>query len=160
MTTGFNIATDISRDIRFTTMIGLTHDEVKELTKEIDKEKRDDIYKLMLDNYDGYLFNKEQEFRSFNATLVMYFLKNYYDFNKIPDSLIDVNIAFNYGKVENLIKLYGNNYYKDILNELFKTDKISGSLKEKFNLEYDFTKDDIISLLYYFGYLIRKFSFF
>lgn len=153
MTTGFNIATDISRDIRFTTMIGLTHDEVKELTKEIDKEKRDNIYKLMLDNYDGYLFNKDQEFRSFNATLVMYFLKNYYDFNKIPDSLIDVNIAFNYGKVENLIKLYGNNYYKDILNELFKTDKISGSLKEKFNLEYDFTKDDIISLLYYFGYL-------
>ena len=116
MTTGFNIATDISRDIRFTTMIGLTHDEVKELTKEIDKEKRDNIYKLMLDNYDGYLFNKDQEFRSFNATLVMYFLKNYYDFNKIPDSLIDVNIAFNYGKVENLIKLYGNNYYKDILN--------------------------------------------
>ena len=153
MTTGFNIATDISRDIRFTTMIGLTHNEVKELTKEIDKEKRDNIYKLMLDNYDGYLFNKDQESRSFNATLVMYFLKNYYDFNKIPDSLIDVNIAFNYGKVENLIKLYGNNYYKDILNELFKTDKISGSLKEKFNLEYDFTKDDIISLLYYFGYL-------
>ncbi len=153
MTTGFNIATDISRDIRFTTMIGLTHNEVKELSKEIDKEKRDNIYKLMLDNYDGYLFNKDQESRSFNATLVMYFLKNYYDFNKIPDSLIDVNIAFNYGKVENLIKLYGNNYYKDILNELFKTDKISGSLKEKFNLEYDFTKDDIISLLYYFGYL-------
>ena len=153
MTTGFNIATDISRDIRFATMIGLTHNEVKELSKEIDKEKRDNIYKLMLDNYDGYLFNKDQESCSFNATLVMYFLKNYYDFNKIPDSLIDVNIAFNYGKVENLIKLYGNNYYKDILNELFKTDKISGSLKEKFNLEYDFTKDDIISLLYYFGYL-------
>ena len=153
MTTGFNIATDISRDIDFTTMIGLTHDEVKELTKEIDKEKQADIYKLMLDNYDGYLFNKDQESRSFNATLVMYFLNNYYRLNKIPDSLIDVNIAFNYGKVENLIKLYGNNYYKDILNELFKTDKISGSLKEKFNLEYDFTKDDIISLLYYFGYL-------
>ena len=153
MTTGFNIATDISRDIRFTTMIGLTHDEVKSLLNEVEEEKQEEIYQLMINNYDGYLFNKEQEEKSFNATLVMYFLNYYYAFKKIPDSLIDINIAFNYGKVENLIKLYQNNYYQDILNDLFTTDTVTGILKEKFNLEYDFTRDDIISLLYYFGYL-------
>ena len=153
MTTGFNIATDISRDIRFTTMIGLTHEEVKSLLNEVEEEKQEEIYQLMINNYDGYLFNKEQEEKSFNATLVMYFLNYYYAFKKIPDSLIDINIAFNYGKVENLIKLYQNNYYQDILNDLFTTDTVTGILKEKFNLEYDFTKDDIISLLYYFGYL-------
>ena len=153
MTTGFNIATDISRDIRFTTMIGLTHEEVKSLLNEVEEEKQEEIYQLMISNYDGYLFNKEQEEKSFNATLVMYFLDYYYRLNKIPDSLIDINIAFHYGKVENLIKLYQNNYYQDILNDLFTTDTVSGILKEKFNLEYDFTKDDIISLLYYFGYL-------
>ncbi len=153
MTTGFNIALDISRDIRFTTMIGLTHDEVKGLLGEVEEEKQEELYQLMVSHYDGYLFNKEQEEKSFNATLVMYFLNYYYRLNQIPDSLIDVNIAFNYGKVENLIKLYQNNYYQDILNELFTTDTVSGILKEKFNLEYDFTKDDIISLLYYFGYL-------
>ena len=153
MTTGFNIATDISRDIRFTTMIGLTHEEVKSLLNEVEEEKQEEIYQLMISNYDGYLFNKEQEEKSFNATLVMYFLDYYYRLNKIPDSLIDINIAFNYGKVENLIKLYQNNYYQDILNDLFTTDTVTGILKEKFNLKYDFTKDDIISLLYYFGYL-------
>ena len=153
MTTGFNIAKDISRDIDFTTMIGLTHEEVKSLLNEVEEEKQEEIYQLMISNYDGYLFNKEQEEKSFNATLVMYFLNYYYAFKKIPDSLIDINIAFNYGKVENLIKLYQNNYYQDILNDLFTTDTVTGILKEKFNLEYDFTKDDIISLLYYFGYL-------
>ena len=153
MTTGFNIATDISRDIRFTTMIGLTHEEVKSLLNEVEEEKQEEIYQLMISNYDGYLFNKEQEEKSFNATLVMYFLNYYYAFQKIPDSLIDINIAFHYGKVENLIKLYQNNYYQDILNDLFTTDTVTGILKEKFNLEYDFTRDDIISLLYYFGYL-------
>ena len=153
MTTGFNIAKDISRDIDFTTMIGLTHEEVKSLLNEVEEEKQEEIYQLMISNYDGYLFNKEQEEKSFNATLVMYFLDYYYRLNKIPDSLIDINIAFNYGKVENLIKLYQNNYYQDILNDLFTTDTVTGILKEKFNLEYDFTKDDIISLLYYFGYL-------
>ena len=156
MTTGFNIALDISRDIRFTTMIGLTHEEVKSLLNEIEEKKQEEIYKLMVSHYDGYLFNKGQTEKSFNATLVMYFLNYYYSLNKIPDSLIDVNIAFNYGKVENLIKLYRNNYYQDILNELFTTNTVSGVLKEKFNLEYDFTKDDIISLLYYFGYLTIK----
>ena len=84
----------------------------------------------MINNYDGYLFNKEQEEKSFNATLVMYFLNYYYAFKKIPDSLIDINIAFNYGKVENLIKLYQNNYYQDILNDLFTTDTVSGILKD------------------------------
>ena len=153
MTTGFNIAKDISRDIDFTTMIGLTHEEVKSLLNEVEEEKQEEIYQLMISNYDGYLFNKEQEEKSFNATLVMYFLDYYYRLNKIPDSLIDINIAFNYGKVENLIKLYQNNYYQDILNDLFTTDTVTGILKEKFNLEYDFTRDDIISLLYYFGYL-------
>ena len=153
MTTGFNIAKDISRDIDFTTMIGLTHEEVKSLLNEVEEEKQEEIYQLMISNYDGYLFNKEQEEKSFNATLVMYFLDYYYRLNKIPDSLIDINIAFNYGKVENLIKLYQNNYYQDILNDLFTTDTVTGILKEKFNLEYDFTKDDVISLLYYFGYL-------
>ena len=153
MTTGFNIAKDISRDIDFTTMIGLTHEEVKSLLNEVEEEKQEEIYQLMISNYDGYLFNKEQEEKSFNATLVMYFLDYYYRLNKIPDSLIDINIAFNYGKVENLIKLYQNNYYQDILNDLFTTDTVTGILKEKFNLEYDFMKDDIISLLYYFGYL-------
>ena len=153
MTTGFNIAKDISRDIDFTTMIGLTHEEVKSLLNEVEEEKQEEIYQLMISNYDGYLFNKEQEEKSFNATLVMYFLDYYYRLNKIPDSLIDINIAFHYGKVENLIKLYQNNYYQDILNDLFTTDTVTGILKEKFNLEYDFTKDDVISLLYYFGYL-------
>ena len=34
--------------------------------------------------------------------------------------------------------------------------KIQGVLKTQFNLEEDFTRDDIISLLYYFGYLTIK----
>ena len=41
MTTGFNISTDISTDPEFNSMIGLTHEEVKYLIKDIDdKEKR------------------------------------------------------------------------------------------------------------------------
>ena len=153
MTTGFNISTDLSNDIRFNSMVGLTHDEVKELIRDIDEDKQEEIFDLMLNNYDGYMFNEEVDERIFNATLVMYFLQNYFDFNKIPTKLLDSNIAFNYGKIGNLLRLQNNMYYTEILDTILKVGKISGSLKVKFNLNEDFTKDDIISLLYYFGYL-------
>ena len=153
MTTGFNTATNISTDVRFNEMIGLTHEEVRTLIKDIDEEKQDEIFDLMLKNYDGYLFSKKSELRVFNATLVMYFLSNYFAFNEIPDEMLDTNIAFNYGKIGNLLKLQNNSYYKDILDTILKTGTIEGKLMTKFNLEVKFKKDDFISLLYYFGYL-------
>ena len=153
MTTGFNISTDISTDVEFNSMIGLTHEEVRYLIKDIEESRQDEIFDLMLKNYDGYLFSKEDESRVFNATLVMYFMNNYNRFLEIPKQLMDTNIAFNYGKIENLLKLQDNMFYKEVLDTILKTGFISGNLKEKFNLEEDFVRDDIISLLYYFGYL-------
>ena len=99
----------------------LTHEEVKYLIKDIDKEKQEEIFNLMVDNYDGYLFNKNINERVFNATLVMYFLKNYYDFNTVPEELLDTNIAFNYGKIENLLKLQTASYSggKALRNRVF-----------------------------------------
>ncbi len=154
MTTGFNIATDISTDIRFNNMIGLTHNEVKKLLDEIVLEKdREEIYNLMIKNYDGYLFNEEATERVFNATLTMYLLNYYEDFKKIPKELMDKNIVTNYGKIGKLLKLKENDYYNEIIDELLKNDEITGELQNNFNLELDISKNDLISLLYYFGYL-------
>ena len=153
MTTGFNVAIDISRDIEFNSMIGLTHEEVKKLLLEIEAKNQEQLFDIMVKNYDGYLFHKNAESRIFNATLVMYFLNYYNRFFDIPEELIDTNIAFNYGKLGNLLRLQENSYYLDIIDSLLKSGEITGELKRKFNLEEDFMRDDIISLLYYFGYL-------
>ena len=40
--------------------------------------EKDNIFNIMLTNYDGYLFNTDIDEKVFNATLVMYFLKYYY----------------------------------------------------------------------------------
>lgn len=156
MTTGFNISKDISTDIEFNAMIGLTHNEVSALIKDIDEIKKEEIFDLMVKNYDGYLFNSKSNDHIFNATLVMYFMDEYNRFQEIPSLLLDSNIAFNYGKIGNLLKLQNNKYYQEILDTILKTNEISGELKVKFNLEEDFSRDDIISLLYYFGYLTIK----
>ncbi len=149
VTTGFNIAKDITTHPLFYDMIGLTQEEVTNLIIDI---KDDKIYPIMKDNYDGYLFNIDGN-KTFNATLVMYFLSEYYALNKIPKRLLDDNIAFNADKIENLITLQNNRYYQELLETLLEKGEIVGKLKSKFDLKRDFDKDDIISLLFYFGYL-------
>ena len=154
MTTGFNIATDISLDLEFNSMIGLTHKEVKELLEQVVEEKdRDSIYDLMIKNYDGYLFNKDATERVFNATLVMYLLNYYERFKRVPDELMDKNIVFNSNKIQNLIELQNNSFYRDLLNEIIEKNQIKGILKSMFDLTIELDRNDILSLLYYFGYL-------
>ena len=160
MTTGFNIAVDKSIHKDFNTMIGLTQKEVLDLLDELDltNEEKNTIFEKIKKNYDGYLFSTKlgEENRVFNATLVMYFLKEYLNNHEVPDVLYDNNIVVNYGKIENLIKLQDNKYYKEIISDILDNNEIEGTLKTQFNLVEDFSKNDIISLLYYFGYLTIK----
>ena len=158
MTTGFNIATNISNYEEFNSMIGLTHKEVDNLLNEVveEKNKREEIKQIMIKNYDGYLFNEDAKEKVFNATLVMYLLDFYQNYKNLPKKLIDTNIVVNYGKIENILKLQNNNFYEEILDELLKTSEINGTLKYSFNLLGSLNKDDLISLLYYFGYLTIK----
>jgi len=154
MTTGFNISTNLSTDIRFNSMIGLTHNEIKDILKDIDNSK-EEIYNLMIKYYDGYLFNKNlsSEKSVFNATLVMYFLDKYIGTGMYPENLVDPNLALNYSKLERIIKINDNPYYKDILNSILKENYIAGNLTNEFNLEERYDRNDVISMLYYFGYL-------
>ncbi len=155
MTTGFNIATNISNYEEFNSMIGLTHKEVDNLLNEVveEKNKREEIKNIMIKNYDGYLFNEDAKEKVFNATLVMYLLNFYQIYKSIPKDIMDSNIAFNSGKIDNLIELKNNSFYKELLNEIMENEHVDGILKNKFDLTRDLESDDIISLLYYFGYL-------
>ena len=153
MTSGFNIATNITNDKEFNAMTALTHDEVKAIMKDIDEKERENVFNIMLDNYDGYKFNNEVEEKVFNPTLVMYFLSSYYRFNKVPDELFDKNIISSFEQIKNIITIKDNKYYEDILKNIFNDKSVSGLLITNFDLELEVTRDIIVSLLYYFGYI-------
>ena len=74
-------AESTTRSPLFTSMIGFTEEEVKEIIKEVLLEKTEDeqqeIYETMKKYYDGYRFSEESEKHIFNSTLVMYYLNNY-----------------------------------------------------------------------------------
>ena len=62
LTSGFNIASNISIDAEFNSMIGFTHEEVKSILNEvIPEEKREEVYKDLVENYEGYRFSEDND---------------------------------------------------------------------------------------------------
>jgi len=157
MTSGFNIATDLTNDFRFNSMIGLTHSEVKALVNKIESNpnKQKEIYNLLVEYYDGYLFNinLSDEDKTFNTTSVMKFLSYYSETKMYLDDLIDSNTLSSYESISNILTIKNNTDYQDILLDILDDNKISGKIITKFDLASDFTRDHIVTLLYYFGYL-------
>ena len=160
MTTGFNIATDITRFPEFVAMIGLTKTEVKEAIKEVLPEKteqeQEEIYNEMEQYYNGYRFSEQSEEKTFNTTLVMYYLKEYVRTGKRPAKMLDNNIAANFEKLENLITLKNNEYSKEVLEALMQNNEIISPIIDKFNLKMEITQSTILSMLFYFGYCTIK----
>ena len=154
MTSGFNIASNITTDSMFNSMTSLTHEEVKKLINDMDVNNKDEVFKEMLENYDGYCFNRREQNLVFNPTLTMYYLNNLTSKGLPPEELLDSNILSSYDQIKNIISL-GD--YKEVIRDIFDNDEIEVKLKENFNLNnnslYKFEKEDIVSLLFYFGYL-------
>jgi len=157
MTSGFNIASNITIDSRFNSMTALTHDEVKKLIVDLNITNKEEVFNEMLNNYDGYCFNDEIEELVFNPTLTMYYLNYLIDKGIKPKRLLDSNILSSFEQIKNIISL-GD--YKNILDDIFDNEEIVSSLKVNFDLNGDtidkFDKSDIVSLLFYFGYLTIK----
>jgi len=102
--------------------------------------------------YDGYRFSEESETKTFNTTLAMYYLNYYQNKGKKPLKMMDVNIAANFEKLDNLITLKNNPYSKEVLEALIQNNEIIDDITLKFNLSMELTRKDILSILFYFGY--------
>ena len=130
LTSGFNIATNISTDAEFNSMIGFTHDEVKAILSEvIPEEKREKIYNDLVENYDGYRFSAKNEERIFNSTLVMYYLSNYCRLGYKPDNIIDTNMNVSGEKLRRYTNLVNPEENYKILDKIIFEGEVSGTLK-------------------------------
>ena len=150
MTSGFNIATKITTDERFNSMTALTHEEVKELIHKVDSINEDKIYNEMVDNYDGYKFNAECE-TVFNPTLTMYYLNNIQGLGKSPEELLDGNILSSFDQIKNIIDLAEDK--KEVFNDIFSKGIVASELITNFDLIEKLSYSDVVSFLFYFGYL-------
>ena len=155
MTSGFNIVSDITRDFEFNEMMGFTKDEVIELMgkQEMSKEKIAELLPIMKENYDGYKFSLNSEEKMYNSNMTLYFLTQYIRLEKIPDELVDVNIASDYAKIRQMLNLCKGEKRLEILKKTVTGEGILTKITPKFNPEMDFTDREMASMLYYLGYL-------
>ena len=155
LTSGFNISKDITRDIRFNEMMGFTEEELKNMLKEqeISETEQQEILPVMKKNYDGYKFAKKGQNRLYNSNMCLYFLNSYIGLGEVPESLIDMNIASDYKKLGNMLKLCRGEQREEIIEKTISGEGIASEITDKFNPEKEFDEKDLISMLYYLGYL-------
>jgi Predicted AAA-ATPase/PD-(D/E)XK nuclease superfamily len=158
MTSGFNIADNISLNPIFHDMMGFTHSEVETMLNEIGipPEKVPTMMFDLAEWYDGYQFVRDKK-PLFNPDMILYFLKEYSIEGKYPEQMLDSNIVTDYQKVRDIFNIgEGETDRFELLEELVKVGYIDFTLTRIFNLVHRFNDDDFLSLLFYMGLLTFK----
>ena len=164
LTSGYNIALNMSLDARFNQMLGFSEQDVRQMIryyKEVgaigDDKTEDDIINDMKPWYDNYCFAKRSfatEPKMFNCDMVCYYMSTLVDTGYRPDDLVDPNTMTDYGKLKRLIEIDSmeENRLKNI-HEIAEKGFIYGTLVSHFPAERIMDYYNFVSLLYYYGML-------
>ena len=155
LTSGFNISSDKTQDREFNAMMGFTEQELRELMKaqNIEEEKQEELIPVMRENYDGYRFSLHRKEKIYNSNMCLYFLNNYVRFHEVPEQIIDVNIASDYTKLGKMLDLCQGEEREKVIEKTVSGEGIVSEIRQKFNPAMEFTETDLVSMLYYLGYL-------
>ena len=155
LTSGFNISSDKTQDRDFNNMMGFTQTDLIEMMNSlgISDEEQDTLLPIMKENYDGYQFSTKAQDKIYNSNMCLYFLKEYINYKEIPEKLIDVNIASDYNKLGNMLDLCKGEEREKIIEKTVSGQGIISDITAKFNPAIEFTEKDLVSMLYYLGYL-------
>jgi hypothetical protein len=159
MTSGFNITSSISLESEFHDLMGFKRHEVVDILKKVGATD-ENIPALLTDLtewYDGYLFNVEADERLYNSDMIMYFASYYEKKQKYPRKMLDANIASDYTKVKKIFSIQQReDEFIPVLKELTTEGVLSATITEFFNLEKGISEYDLISLLFYMGWITIK----
>ncbi|MEZ4735090.1 MAG: AAA family ATPase [Caldilineaceae bacterium] len=161
LASAFNVATYLTLDATFEAMAGFTQPEVDHLLDQIyqdyplDPATRPEIRALIKNHYDGYHFVSHQNEPLYNATSLMYFLRELTEHGRPPQSLTDSNLRTDLHWVR---RLTGSNSVNtgnllEILNTENRIRFSNDLLTSKFNLTQFFTPAFYPVSFFYLGML-------
>ena len=156
MTSGFNTVEHLSLDVDFHDLMGFKKAEVETIMRlvGVTNELMPQIMADLTAWYDGYLFNTNVTEKLYNSDMVMYFAKYYERKRLYPEKMLDINIASDYTKVRKVfITNSKENTYVPLLKKLTNEGRVLAKITDIFNFELPFEQDDIVSLLFYMGWL-------
>ena len=142
-------------DIRFNEMFGFNEEELINLmySQNITKDEQEVLLPIMKENYDGYRFALRAEKQMYNSNMCLYLLSDYIGLGLLPESLIDVNIASDYSKLSNMLNTCKGEEKIQIIEKTISGEGITSPITEKLNPEIGFGDQEMISMLFYLGYL-------
>ena len=158
LTSGYNIAEILTLHPDFINMLGFTHAEADAYLRYVldkytgSQERYDEIWQLIVNNYDGYRFSPKGE-KLFNATILTYFLKNFATrHGEVPEEMIDENLRTDIGWLRRLTLSLENS--KAMLDALVIDNGLAynvADLSSKFNKQKFFDKNFYPVSLFYLG---------
>ena len=158
LTSGYNIAEILTLHPDFINMLGFTHAEADTYLRYVldkytgSQERYDEIWQLIVNNYDGYRFSPKGE-KLFNATILTYFLKKFaVNKGEVPEEMIDENLRTDIGWLRRLTLSLENS--KAMLDALVIDNGLYynvADLSSKFNKQKFFDKNFYPVSLFYLG---------
>ena len=164
LTSGYNIALNMSLDARFNQMLGFSEEEVRQMIryyKEVgaigEDKTEDDIIADMKPWYDNYCFARRSfatDPKMFNSDMVCYYMSTLVDTGYRPEDLVDPNTMTDYGKLKRLIEIDRMEESRlSTIHEIAEKGYILGTVVSHFPAERIMDYDNFVSLLYYYGML-------
>ena len=167
LTSGFNIAANVSQDRAFNAMLGFTSEETLAIYRDfkgVGEYREGDpeaIVRSVKPWYDGYCFSRDRIGREsvFNSDMVLYHLKSLVFDGRPPENMVDSNIATDYAKLETIVELQrqaGASNVEDVnplTEELAATGEIPFELVESFPADAIIEPANFRSLFHYYGIL-------
>lgn len=160
LTSGYNIATNITMDSRFNRMLGFSETEVREMIRyyqstgilHADEEA---LIAEMKPWYDGYCFSERAVYsdpKMFNCNMVAYYLNSFIQQGSAPQEMVDRNTRTDYAKLDKLVKLDQlDGDRKGILLEVAENGYTLGTVADSFPAAQLTDPKMFKSLLFYYG---------
>ena len=163
VTSGFNIATNISTNPAFAAFTGFTHDDLREMLAYYRANAgfdfdADAVFETMRNWYDNYRFSPDTDAENHvppsvaNPTLVFYFMQYFLQNHKPQLDLVDENLRTDYMKIRHIItegKKINGNFHR--LEEIIEKHGTKAVLCKSFQAKELGQADNFVSFLFYNG---------
>ena len=155
VTSGFNIATNISLDPQFADFTGFRHDDLRAIADYYGAQcgfDADKAYDAALTWYDNCRFGSYDAPPLANTTLVLCFFSHLWRTHQFPGNMIDANLRTDYAKIRHLVTLdrrLNGNFH--VLENMLAGGSLEEPLVESFQARELTKKENFTSLLYWLG---------
>ena len=159
VTSGFNIAQNISQLPQFATLCGFTHADIREVFQYYDDDgqfpiDQEEAFRLVTDWYDNYRFSPDHDAQVVNPALFLGFLGNSIAIGHLPRRMDDRNVRMDYYKLRHLVTTDGRlNGKFAALERLVADGSFLTELVDSFQAETLTRPANFLSLFFYYGML-------